>query len=1291
MRDGKVAAARAKLIGLLLVACVVASASGVELRGFGELEKSTSAESGELNVRRFVCESPEKARLLLHKLGRDLSQSVTEEAFWRTVKIGRHPANVLVRPRQASYLPVARGNVLTVYAAPEGSDPGTVFAGIADELEEARFFDPDFTYPRYLDKFSHYGIGAWYPNYWRSSFAEGKPDDVDDHFAFAQDLDLVLQPNSSGHLLREILPKLHEYNRPWHFAQWQEWSAELAIMAPEELVVPGPDFSTSPPYYGGFSDGADKLIGWQNWRFQQLMRQFKDDPLLVDWLDPNGEVGPKAQDYFWDFSENNRRRLVRFLREDRGYTLESLGEAWHGDPGRFKSWDAVPIPMGYEYYGWTADSIRADREWRLHPVGVKGAETRGLEQGYHRPDFDDSNWVELSMPGGELAMLFGHARERVWHRGTIDVPADWLEAKRKAGPVYLNAVTFAITSAPYRADRVWFNGQELSALSRPGGQPLHGQLDVTHLIRSGRNTIAYLPIYKNKSRGRGMLRGTFFLCDQRKEEYPFADPHLNARYADWHEYVSWSNARMLEETFRAIRAIDPDRPIKMHAFKPKNLGVPLAAKYGVFGHNTGDEAFFRPWDRRFGYVRGIPASCEPSGSVNDPAHFKRWLGWHCFTGGPNGLDYFHNIQSMMYSPCADLWREYMPYWKLGPRRVIKKPDIALFWSSRNNGLLPTGIPYCFDLGRGDLQPLGYSYVYVDESTLRDGLVDDYPVLWDSGTWVMDPDTIAGLRQYVEAGGTYVLLHETGRHTTTDRDAWSVTDLTGFRPSAERPMTGTLSILYEQPLFEKLAGRIFYNRGKSIDYSGYNFADKCFALEPVAEGAQAIARYEDGNIAIGMRRLGKGRVIVLGSPFWRDSYDKGGMWWPGETQNAFLEDLLAGLGLQPLATADSHKVWREHYLATNGAEEFLFLHNPYDEPVTFSTTWVTVHPAARLFDPKNGKEITGAVEGRSVNLEDLTLTARETLIVATQPRKAPATVVDDWYGELAKLWRKSAAGEVLERPDLPVYHLRLEAELYGKVVTPAEAAALPQLPADAELGACQSPEAFEDHPDPDRQCAFYARFATPPSWREKDHVTLYIQALSRFGDVVGPVDAWFNGQQVLEQADAGADGRDPLSGGASIDIGPLLRRDGENVLVFKTGPNGFIGEVDIDRRPAPAEEFRVDGMWQMQADADSGLSSVELPGEMRGLFAYTDVTVPAEWQGDRVFVELDVEGHYTAFAINDKVVFHPLGRRYQVTYMDVTPWVQLGEANRLTLISVAKSWKPGRMKVNAVTVQRVEHR
>jgi hypothetical protein len=69
-----------------------------------------------------------------------------------------------------------------------------------------------------------------------------------------------------------------------------------------------------------------------------------------------------------------------------------------------------------------------------------------------------------------------------------------------------------------------------------------------------------------------------------------------------------------------------------------------------------------------------------------------------------------------------------------------------------------------------------------------------------------------LKAYVEAGGTFVALQETGRHTPLKRDAWPITELTGFKVREVRPMNGTVTILEKQPLFTALAGKTFYNHG-----------------------------------------------------------------------------------------------------------------------------------------------------------------------------------------------------------------------------------------------------------------------------------------------------------------------------------------------------------------------------------------------------------------------------------------------------------------------------------------------
>ena len=1304
--------------GVVLAAFMLSPVRAESLRGFGSVDVAPISGSPMPGVR-FTCENASRAGVLMTKLGRDLSQSATVAAKWQTVEIGDRKVPVLVRSGLGSYLLLASGSSVQVFCTPKTENLAEAFAGCADLLGGATFFDAASRYPVYLDKFSHYGIGSWYPMYWSASTPKGPPNEVDLHLDFARRLDLVVQPNAGGMLLRNILPKIHEFGRPYHFAKWQEWSPDLARMAPEELVVPDDRFTAMPSYYGQVSDGGRRLFKYRDWCFQNTVRDMVADPLLVDWLDPNGEVGPFINFRYWDFSEGNRRNLVRYLETARGFTPRLIGEAWYGDPHRFKSWADVPIPMGYEFFGWQPGDPVANKGWRVHPAfqpaekedepkNLPWYERRndcppsvmdGIAKGYTKPEFKDDGWSAFDVPGGELASIFWRAKPaQFWYRGSLDVPAAWLDrAKKNGGRVFLTAAPLTDAQGWKNPDRLWVNGKEASCLWRTSGSCIVGQVDVTDLVHSGSNALVYLPA---RRLGSG-VGGPFFLTTQPREEFPFSDPHLSARFRDWHEYISWCVMEKMENTFKAIRAIDPDRFIKMHAAEDKHLGVPLQARYGCYGHNTGEGGFFRPWDKRFGYPYGVPASAEFGGYVDTIPGLKRWVGWFTFEG-QNAFDNFHNIQEMMYAVNKDVWTEYLPYLKLAPRRDIKRPDIALLWSSFNSEILPRSIPYAFDLGRGDLQSIGYSSVYASESTIRDGLIKDYPVLWDTGTWIMDEKTVARIKAYVEAGGTFVALQETGRHSDTRRDAWPISELTGFKVREVRPMTGSLSILVDQPLLKRLAGKTFYNRGKSVDFSDYNFADKCVVLEPAAEGCVPVARYEDGGIAIGMRQLGKGKVVVLGSPFWRDSYDGAGMWWPGEGQCQFLEDIFSGLGLEPLAKSDSHDIWREHFIANNGTEEYLALFNPLETPRTFTVEWRTVRPASELHDPKTGASVDARIEGNVVKLEKVTLDGLETRIIASQRQQAPQEAVDAWFRQLAHWWRPSAPGEMLQRPDLPIYNLPLADTMTAMVLTGDVANSLEpdKLSSTANPGtewkkwAGQSAEELKSKPDKDRRVFLHCPIVLPESWKPGDHVDLVVGTFSHgVGDVTGPVDAWLNGRQILKQQKCAARGYSELEDGAVVDVTSLLAFGGKNALCLKVGPNGFVGEVQLRRRPAVAAEMAVSGPFTVQRDAAGGTVQVDLPGKMNGLYAWKDdVVVPADWKGSRVFISLEIDPlpAFDSFAINRKVVFHPVNWYAPVTWMDITPWIKFGQPNRLTLITkkATREWQPGELTVRSIKLQRI---
>ena len=1264
----------ASLCALALVLSL-ASAQAAVLRGFGTVEPAPLPDGQGM---RFDCDSPEHAVLLIHKLARDMALSATVPPQWTTVALGGRDVPVLVRPGLGAYLVLAQGKTAYCFTAPlaPGQDTGGLagaFAAAVPLVAGAQLYDASYTYPVYLDKWSTAGLGTWYTPFDPfNDDPKGMTDVVNPHFQYMVENHMTVHVGVGEAGRRETMYFIHKYQRPFHLVQWHEWDPDLARLDPFDLTQPSDRFSTWEHYYGQVGGGGARLLQYRDWWFQNLVKDYVNDPLLVDWDEPHGEIGPGSFEMYWDYGPENRAHFVSWLQSEQGYTLPALGQAWYHDAHHFTSWDQVPIPFDYTMFGADKDSLLADRNWRLHT----GDPVPGLQANWQAPDFDDSKWAPITKPGADLGSLEIETHHRFWYRGTLTVPAAYLQAH--PGPLYLICFPLDGAPGPNSPSYIWVNGQDLGGFTGPGGFWITGSKLVTGLIHAGVNHIAYCP----PSPG---FAGSFCLSSHPADHYPYADSGVNARFVDWTDFVHYCALEQERTTIQMIRGTDPNRPIKIMAAEDKDWFTPMMAEYGCFPHNTGDEAFYRPWDRREGYPYGVPGSAEPSASMVSPDGFSQWLGWFTFSG-LNAFDNFIDIEAMMYTPVTPLWQANFPYLHLANRYDLKKPEIALLWSGETQRLNPgpgAAMPYIFDLGRGDLHSMGYSFAYFAEPGIHAGLADSYPVLWDCGTWVMSPQTVEDLTRYVEQGGTFVALQETGRNTLTERDAWPIEKLTGFKVSAVRPMGGFVNILWDQPLFTKLAGKNYENEGRCIDYSGYNYADKCLALTPVAAGTQAIARYRDGAITIGMRRLGKGRVIVLGSPFWRDSYDKRGMWWPGAQQNEFVQDLLEGLGVPVDVPANTSAVWRDRFVANNGTEEYLLLFNPSNtDPAQFTTDWHTSFPAAQVYDPKTGQAVDAKIDGTTLHLAQ-SLQPLETRILAVQSQRAPADTVGDWWTKTAQWWRGSLPGHTVSYPALPVFYATFPPGV-GKVVetatvTPEALAALSAAPGaddgwDKTLGMIAP--WYDGIDTKDGQSVLYrTTVATPASWKPGDKYILRLKRYPR-GGFTGVV--YLNGKQILTSRDPG-----------ETDVSALVRFGGTNVLVISAGKDGFVGDPDLWRQPAAAESLDLKGTWEVRLGEDTGTGTASLPGTFTGLWASREIVVPAAWSKSHVF--LNVRGNaYSRVAVNDRIFFY---NSSTTGYMDVTPWVKFGQANRIMFQpgSSSGAWQPGKVTIDAVALDRVEAR
>lgn len=110
-------------------------------------------------------------------------------------------------------------------------------------------------------------------------------------------------------------------------------------------------------------------------------------------------------------------------------------------------------------------------EWRFRPEEAG----EGTEAGFHRPDFDDSEWRPVQVPGKWAD--FGFPQVTVgWYRRAFDLTAGQLDK-----PIWFNAKRMADRA------RVYVNGK---LAAETAGWSDTVDCDVTRLLRPGRNVIA---------------------------------------------------------------------------------------------------------------------------------------------------------------------------------------------------------------------------------------------------------------------------------------------------------------------------------------------------------------------------------------------------------------------------------------------------------------------------------------------------------------------------------------------------------------------------------------------------------------------------------------------------------------------------------------------------------------------------------------------------------------------------------------------------------------------------------
>ncbi len=1227
-----------------------------DLRVYGPLtaqELPPLSALGEYRHLRLTAADGAKAELLHSKVMADFTTLPTIRA--ERVKGGAGELSVLVFHDGRSILPLLRrreGKVdLYCFATPKAR--GRFLDKAQTELAGGE--QPDGRrHPYYLDFWDRHCMGFWYRLFQNSP---GQSDTAD--FAFLKKHDLTVNTVSS---IESTAARARLNGLGYKINRWfdvGDWAYEAH---PEAANGADPDMTAQGDYYGEVPFAENPIERNQVAEMSDYLRQFTDDEYLLSITDPHGETGPFPGSYSGarDRNEFSRRDFVHYLRDRRGFDVAQLGERWYGDPRRFASWDALTFPRERDFFGWR-DGVSQDLggAWRARVCDRATGEKEQLFATAH----DDARWIAFQQPGCQLLAGEGRAKEKNggWLRHSF-VPDELLLKSGK--PIMLTICPF--NHARYdNPSTIYLNGEKIADLTFGYGQEW-GQIDVTKLLKPGANVLAaYTPI--------GYVLGPTFLTLNRAESFPTSDKGLNARLHDVREWVADMTARANVRYIEHLRGIDPNRPVKLMAFDSMlDVMMPNLERLGAYPHCTGEGAFFRPWFKRYGYLRGIPDSSEPGGPAEKLIDLKRFFFIMTFEG-MNAHDYFWDLQNILDKPDMTEWYEKnVAYFKLMGRFDLKKPQIVIARSVKVDrvSMGEEDTQHNNDPGRGDIQQAHHGYLFCSERDLRDGLVNDYPVIIDDNFQTLEEADVDALEAYVRKGGSVVLNARSGRHSYVERNAWPIARLLGGKP-AIRAEEGTLTFEKEPAILKDYAGKSFAAKGESVDWQKRDYFKDNVALEDAGPDVAVLARYEDGKPALTMRPLGKGRVVLLGCAFFRNSRDVNGFFMGSPEQTAFYKTLFRDLGVAPLVESAQDRLWAERFIANNGSTELLVLGNQDNkEKLAGAAVWDLGFAPGRVFDPVTGKDLPVKISGDRVTIDGLDLDPLEMRYYAVERRQADAVAaLQHWLGRQEQLWKGVPAGRETPKPDL-LWPIRVNGEFEVK-----------QFESEAEALAAVKPEFIPDAtwktmpkgnwesvglPKGEKFMAVYRKeFQVPPGWLvDLRRVELFWHAWP-MGQY--PADAWINAVKVVEN-------NKPVAG---VDLLALLRSGTNRLAVLcrarkPDGDGGFAAEIML--RPftgASAEKLDISSGWIIHAsDIDTYRADLPFNGEM--VMARKSVLTPERYRNCSVWIEVACAdpNHVTVVSTNGRLRFigpsHGSAHWTGPFLMNITPDIRFGEENDIII-------------------------
>jgi hypothetical protein len=1223
----------------------------IKLRAYGTLSGEDKTIDGTSSVLTIRAENEAKAKLVLAKYLSDLSLLPGVSPLPLTVNGGSVSAHAV--DKQGAIAAIRSGLEVTIFTAADGPGLQTLINGSGQKIDAS---EPEIQVPMYVDRWDKYGFRFYYGPFTKPRDAQGG--DMQGNYNPEQDFVFADKSDKSG---------LVVWNSPFNAAtadgifdiNSREWVYKAA--QPRKLPVginigitdgnialtnryPNGVAPDAQGYLGGWYYEAPSgipTLSWASTEAQEAgLSQLKglvgdlngkyDN--IVNWLEPHEETSHGIADLLDDHGADAKKSFYEFLKGRYG----SVGAVSKRYGASYASWDDVPFPELATFFGYEGDAINLVGIWKTSTTAAYDATSAA-------PSLDDSSWA--SVPAPENAILRVLPRKPTVLRRHLTIDPAWRAAHPKS---WLYCWDLENTSD--MPVNVYVNGT-LCPENPPMRRGWHfSQVEITPALKDGDNLITLqLPV--------GWIDYRAYITGEAPAVYPaLATTEMNARYADWSDWCSWSRGQAVRRGMQMIRQVDPDKPITL--MSPGYWWDDYKASvedYGAILHDTGGMAgFWNDINPSTAQSTGLPTDCEPGGPAGNLDDFKKYMGrWS--TENTQGVDYFGHLGDILWHPeIKDYFDKTQPLWHLMGKYHLAQPEVAdlasirterLFSFPMNLGdhgssdpdLIAAG-PGVFASGvDGTLSAL-YTRGSVIEGDFARGGTDQYKVIVDTNSSILDPNTIDAIGKWVKRGGVFITYGQTGRHTSTKPNSWPISKLTGYDVLAVERKGRQLKMAPGQTVLPDDALKVL----------GSNWGLTMKKHDAADASCQDVELWDDGTVAAGVRKLGKGMVIDFGQ------WDSIGL------ITAAMDKL--GIKHVPAHISDG-KVIMRHFVSNNGLYDVWTMWNQDPGPVTADLVFDdgTTPIAANDVNTGAAMNVVAGQTGTSAKIAGIAFEPLQTRVVIT-PRGKLAAAPVEWFTVQRGWWRGTADPGKPMTAYKPKIAMNLSDDNAFKILPGDGTATPPEDPSlyDPKLDDSSWPRvSFGVFDIPDNADAHHViyrkRFTVPATW---NHGHVYI-----FGKSEPPGNGAnrrymdgkpFGGQIVLD------------------DLGGILKAGSTHVLSTEVWgaepPLGVTEPAWITYIPDPPARTQLDGWTHASDFLTYGANTMPMPvtspdnGALRCV-----VDVDAKESGHNVVVHL----HSSDAGLNGLIVngqfYSGYGNIYNFMDCNVTPFIKFGQKNEIIVL------------------------